>query len=577
MKKATLVLISIYLLIYIIPLGHRSLAIIDEARYAEIPREMIVSGNWVVPHLNGLRYFEKPVMGYWLNALSLLAFGENAFAARFPSALAVGATALLLFFLVKRSTHTNRMALLSAAMMLTFVIVCAVGVTNVLDSMLTFFITGMLVFFYFAYTTDETKWKIIHLILCGIFAYFSFMTKGFLAFVVPLITVVPFLLWQKDWKRIFTMPWIPLLVAILLILPWALMIHLREPDFWSYFFWEEHINRFLPESLNHLMHESETWRNLLGEKVTNRLVIRETQHEEPIWYFLPILLGGALPWSFVLPAAFTGLWKTRRRDPLLRFALCWFIFPFLFFSASSGKLGTYILPCFPALAIIGGCGLFRYFETGAYKSFSVGAFFTAGLFALTSLVLLLNYFTGIPEAIFKPDELGKFIMVVCGALLAAVLLFFAARTKKIIQRVILMALAPALLLFLAHFALPRRLAVTESAESFLMQHRDRARHAMLAVNKYLTHSVAFFYQRDDISLFDGRGEFEYGLSYPEANERLMTMPRFEEEVNYGGRMRPFIVILDTEHYLERKNLMQKEPPSFQATSKNGKLMLLQYD
>ncbi len=102
MRKSCVVIIGIFLFLYILPLGVRPIIIPDESRYAEIPREMIASGDWIVPRLNGLRYFEKPVMGYWLNALSIKLFGENAFAVRFPSASATGLSAFLIFLLIRR-------------------------------------------------------------------------------------------------------------------------------------------------------------------------------------------------------------------------------------------------------------------------------------------------------------------------------------------------------------------------------------------------------------------------------------------------------------------------------------------
>ena len=97
MRKSYLAAIGIFVLLYIIPLGIRPIILPDESRYAEIPREMLTSGNWIVPKLNGLRYFEKPVLGYWLNASSIKLFGENAFAARLPSALATGLSAFIIF------------------------------------------------------------------------------------------------------------------------------------------------------------------------------------------------------------------------------------------------------------------------------------------------------------------------------------------------------------------------------------------------------------------------------------------------------------------------------------------------
>ncbi len=95
-RRYALLLFLFFLLAYILPLGARSLFVPDEVRYAEIPREMIATGDWVVPHLDGVRYFEKPVLGYWVHAGSLLLFGENNFAVRLPSALAVGLSAWLI-------------------------------------------------------------------------------------------------------------------------------------------------------------------------------------------------------------------------------------------------------------------------------------------------------------------------------------------------------------------------------------------------------------------------------------------------------------------------------------------------
>ena len=101
-RHYAVLLLSFFFLAYLLPLGVRELLVPDETRYAEIPREMIAGGDWLVPHLNGLRYFEKPPLGYWVHAGALLLFGENNFAVRLPSALAAGLSALVITLLVSR-------------------------------------------------------------------------------------------------------------------------------------------------------------------------------------------------------------------------------------------------------------------------------------------------------------------------------------------------------------------------------------------------------------------------------------------------------------------------------------------
>ena len=118
MKRLLFAPLGLYLLVYILPLGQRPMVVPDEMRYGEIAREMIVSGDWVVPRLMELRYFEKPVLGHWLNAVSMLVFGENRFGGRFASALSVGLAALAVFLLVRRE-RDEKTALLAAFILLT--------------------------------------------------------------------------------------------------------------------------------------------------------------------------------------------------------------------------------------------------------------------------------------------------------------------------------------------------------------------------------------------------------------------------------------------------------------------------
>ncbi len=349
-----------YLLLYLLPLGGRPLVVPDETRYAEIPREMLASGDYVVPHMNGLRYFEKPALGYWCTALSMRLFGENRFAVRLPSALAAGASGLLVFLLVARFGAAPS-ALFAAVVFLLSIEVFVVGVVNVLDGVFSLWISAALSAFLLAYHAEGRR-RALYLVAMGLACGLAFLTKGFLAFALPAVVIAPFLLWERRWRQLLTMPWVPLATAVLVILPWALAIHGRESDFWHYFVWIEHLKRFASP---------------------------EAQHTEPVWFFLPVLIGGALPWTPLFPAAVRGL-RTRPATALTRYAICWFLACFAFFTVSKGKLGTYILPCFPPLAILTAGGLFAYLHTDGRKAL-VGGVVAMAMLAAAVCVALVGY------------------------------------------------------------------------------------------------------------------------------------------------------------------------------------------
>ncbi|MBU0986284.1 MAG: phospholipid carrier-dependent glycosyltransferase [Proteobacteria bacterium] len=178
-RKFKLLILGFFLLFYILPLGFRPIFIPDESRYAEISREMIASGDWIVPHLNGLRYFEKPVMGYWLNAISIKMFGENAFAVRFPSAMATGLSAFIIFFLVRWFSNRNFLGSITAVIFLTCFEVYGVGTFNVLDSMLAMFVTASMTSFFSPIIAILSKKKERFFIVVRCFLRACIPYKGF--------------------------------------------------------------------------------------------------------------------------------------------------------------------------------------------------------------------------------------------------------------------------------------------------------------------------------------------------------------------------------------------------------------
>jgi len=315
---------------YLLPIAGRPMLRPDEFRYAEIPREMLESGDFATPRLLRARYFEKPVLGYWLVAGSFRLFGENRFALRLPMAAATGLTALLLALWIRRVSRDREWACWAAFFYLSTGLVFALGTTAVLDPLLCLFTTAAILAAHQAAVTERWDFeRLIWLVLCGVTAGLGFMTKGLIAWAVPGVAIGAWLLWTKRFKVLLWLPWIPLLALAATVLPWALEIHRAEPDFWNYFIVVEHLQRFRAGA--------------------------DTQHPEPFWYFIPILLGTLFPaLATVLPGLAAGreVWRRVWRDPVWRFGTCGWLLPLIFFSASSGKLATYILPCYPFLGVV---------------------------------------------------------------------------------------------------------------------------------------------------------------------------------------------------------------------------------
>ncbi len=495
--------ILVYIFLYLLPLGARPLFIPDETRYAEIPREMIAGGDWIVPHINGVRYFEKPVLGYWVSAVSLLVVGENNFGVRLPSALATGFTALLLLLLGDRRGKSDPPPLRFAPfVLLTALGVVGVGTFAVLDSLFSFFLTATLISFFLA--TEEKAGsgrERLRLGVAGLAAGCAFLTKGFLAFAVPTLTAAPYLALTRRWRDCFRMLPLPLAAALVLALPWSLLIHGREPDFWNYFFFHEHLHRFLSDS---------------------------AQHREPFWYFSAVLPPMLLPWTFMVPAVLPGLLRYRAapQSPekrLMLYSLCWLFFPFFFFSASNGKLLTYILPCFPATAILLSLGLSAsLWDGGKTRLFNTGLRALLFFFVLLIAGLLLVQVAAVGP--FRPFiRSWKWLLLINGLIVAVLICIAALRCRDIHHGIVLCGLAPAALLFITNFTLPKPTLDVKAPGLLLSRHKTAlARAGTILSGEETARSVPWYAKRDDILLIERGGELDYGLRYADEAGRLLS-------------------------------------------------------
>ncbi|MCP3964864.1 MAG: phospholipid carrier-dependent glycosyltransferase [Lentisphaerae bacterium] len=492
-RKNIIILLGVFVLLYFGTLWFRPLFTPDEPRYAEIARELILHNDWVVPKLNNLKYFEKPIMGHWLNALSMVTFGENVFAVRFASALSVLLSAAFLFWLIAKARSTA-FAGISCVVYLTSSIVFGVGTYSVLDSFLSLFITATLGSFYLACLRKKFDWqKAALLALAGIACGGAFLAKGFLAFAIPGVTILAFLIWEKRWKDIFILPWIPLFFVIISAGPWSYLVYKRAPDFWNYFFIVEHWQRFSADV--------------------------ESQHPEAFWYFIPVILGGALPWILLLPGIIKGYskkWKTAFSDPLMKYMACWLVFPFILFSASSGKLATYILPCFPAIAVLLTWGLVRYLEQKEFKWFDWTVRILAGILAFCAFVIAVAeilYFANIvPKSLYMRGEEFKWLLATFALLIWAAMLMKAWRQKDGYGKFGYFTAGTIAVMFAFHFIVPGIIENKKAPCPLLEQYKDKVTPDTIVVSyKNLASSVCWAFKRDNVYIYHKGGELTYGL------------------------------------------------------------------
>jgi len=331
-RRGPWILLAVFAAGWFCNLGYRHLVKPDEGRYAEIPREMVASGDWLTPRLNGYKYFEKPALQYWITAAAFTAFGQNEWAARLWPGL-TGFLGVLLVVWTGKRLFAPPAGPYGAAVAASCALYVAIGHVLTLDMALTFFISTSVFAFAVAQQDSGENERRRWMLVAWAAAALAVMTKGLIGIVLPAGAVALYVLIERDWKllgRLHALGGGLLFLAI--AAPWFIAVSLANPEFLRFFFIHEHLERF---------------------------TTREHGRYQPVWYFVPVLLAGVLPWIVDLFPALGRAWTRvpEVRFQPRRFLLLWCVVVFAFFSASDSKLGSYILPMFPALALLIGIHL----------------------------------------------------------------------------------------------------------------------------------------------------------------------------------------------------------------------------
>ncbi|MGB7481046.1 MAG: phospholipid carrier-dependent glycosyltransferase, partial [Burkholderiaceae bacterium] len=313
-------------------LGSYGLLNNNEGLYAEIPREMLASGDWrqwIIPHLNGLPYMEKPPLLYWLTALSFALFGISEWSARLvPACSALACVALLLWF--GRHAGHARAARLAALMFSTGFGVFAMSRALMFDMLLTALLTAALMLAWRRVTENRPRllrWAYAWLAL-------ALLAKGFVALILFGLVALAFDFAASRSVRDFIgglgkwFEWRALAVFAAIALPWHLAASLVEPAFAWFYFINEHVLRFLGRREPHDYYGG-AW-----------------------WYYLPRMLLYLFPWSLLLPCLLARRQQAADGDSLLsRFLLLAWLLPLAFFSISSAKANYYLVAVMPFAAL----------------------------------------------------------------------------------------------------------------------------------------------------------------------------------------------------------------------------------
>lgn len=463
----------------------------DEGRYAEIPREMLTTGDWVTPHVNGLAYLEKPPLQYWTTAVAYRLFGINEWSARLSTMLS-GWCTVAMVFLLGRSIWNTRTGVLAAAFLASTVLFFVLGQILTLDMAFTCMMTAMLCAFCMAQLRRHSAprasrtWILVSWALLGL----ATLTKGIVAEVIAGSVLSIYILWQRDWMAWRTLrPGWGLGILALITVPWFILASRADADFLRFFIVHEHFQRYLTSEAHHL---------------------------HPWWYFLAIVAVGVLPWLPQMARALMLGWRSSTavgRFDVRRLLWVWCMFILAFFSVSHSKLAPYVLPILPPLSLLAAAQessrALRGLTLNVWIVLTVAAALTAGLWVAPSV-------SGDPVTVLAADAARPAVLIFAAlAVMAVTLCRPAVVRSRPLKAIVTMAIVWFLGLSLL-FATIARVDTLRSGRGLAAQIPPELAASVPIFSVATFDQTLPFYLRRTMILVDYRGELDYGLRHAPA-------------------------------------------------------------
>lgn len=516
--------------LFSILLGVAPLFVPDEGRYAEIAREMVVSGDYITPKLNQIIYFEKPILFYWLTAAAIKIGGFSLWSLRSINALLALLCCLGTYY-TARQLYDRLTGLLAAMILGTSTLFFVMAHIISLDLPVTCFLTFSLYTFLLAYKNSNKPTKNFYFWAAASSAALAVLTKGLIGLVFPLMIVGSWIIIMNEWRIFKSIPLVScLLIFLLIATPWHVLVGQRHPEFFSFYFIEQHFLRY---------------------------TTKEVGHYQPVWFFIPYLIIGFFPWIVFLPQACKQAvwitWNKRQKNALEIFFFIWALLIFIFFSFSKSKLIPYILPVFPPLAILTACYLKTIWEQKARLS----SYFSYASLLILTLVIAATYYLFPHSSVLTAPETATLYLNIASCILIIGSILGCCYVYKNIKKAIVTVITTVYLFLLTSLAaVPAIDTRTILPLANILKTQLHTDDELITFNQY-NQDLPYYLERR-ITILNWQNELTFGMQHQDTHSWMINDQDFWK--TWESQKRVFVImnkheyqqhscILGTKHYV----------------------------